>query len=141
MRSSFVVLRTGTVPDGQASFIKPINECLFRERPAFFVLLSAKRGLSWRRKNQIKPKFQNFLFKLNYSLVVITSFMLSHICSSNLTSFSITIHLLNNNNNNNNNKKSITRSLSPKTLGSIMNSQQVKKELVEICSFLSFYYI
>ena len=46
MRSSFVVLRIGTVPDRQASFIKPINECLFRERRAFFVLLSAKGGLS-----------------------------------------------------------------------------------------------
>ena len=138
MRSSFVVLRTGTVPDGQASFIKPINECLFCEGPAFFVLLSAKQGLSWRRKkNQIKPKFQKFLFILNYSLVVITSFMLSHICSLNLTSFSTTIHLLNQK------KKptTITRSLSPKTLGSIMNFQQIKKELVEIYSFLSFYYI
>ena len=137
MRSSFVVLRTGTVPDGQASFIKPINECLFCEGPAFFVLLSAKQGLSWRRKkNQIKPKFQKFLFILNYSLVVITSFMLSHICSLNLTSFSTTIHLLNQK------KKptTITRSLSPKTLGSIMNFQQIKKELVEIYSFLSFYY-
>lgn len=45
MRSSFVVLRIGTVPDGQASLSKPINECLFLERPTFFVPLSEKRGL------------------------------------------------------------------------------------------------
>ena len=51
MRSSFVVLRIGTVPEGQASFGKPIIEGLFCERFAFFVVLCEKWGLSWRNKN------------------------------------------------------------------------------------------
>ena len=45
IRSSFVVLRIGTVPDGQASSNKPNIEGLFSERPTFFVVLSGKRGL------------------------------------------------------------------------------------------------
>ena len=42
MRSAFVVLRIGTVPDRQASCCKPIIEGLFCERPAFFVVLFEK---------------------------------------------------------------------------------------------------
>ena len=42
MRSAFVVLRMGTVPDGQASCCKPNIEGLFRESPAFFVVLFEK---------------------------------------------------------------------------------------------------
>ena len=42
MRSAFVVLRIGTVPNGQASCSKPIIEGLFRERPTFFVVLFEK---------------------------------------------------------------------------------------------------
>ena len=42
MRSAFVVLRIGTVPDGQASCCKPIIEDLFRESPAFFVVFFEK---------------------------------------------------------------------------------------------------
>ena len=42
MRSAFVVLRIGTVADGQASCCKPIIEGLFRESPVFFVVVFEK---------------------------------------------------------------------------------------------------
>ena len=123
--------------DKHLSLNQSTNVYFVRDLHSLFFLVQNKVFPEEEKKNQIKPKFQKFLFILNYSLVVITSFMLSHICSLNLTSFSTTIHLLNQK------KKptTITRSLSPKTLGSIMNFQQIKKELVEIYSFLSFYYI
>ena len=77
------------------SLNQSMNVYFVRDLHSLFFLVQNEVFPEEEKKNQIKPKFQNFLFKLNYSLVVITSFMLSHICSSNLTSYSITIHLLN----------------------------------------------
>ena len=70
MRSSFVVLQIGTVPDGQGSF-KPIIEGLAYEELMFFVVLSENWGTLWRSKNtnkKKKKKKHNMSFPCNKSL-------------------------------------------------------------------------
>ena len=99
MRFSFVVLRIGTVPDGQASCTKPIIEGLVCEGPTFFVVLCEKRGLRWRNKNSNKTtqyvlsKLQIFIYKND--IVIITK-----------------------------TQQHPNPNLSPKNFGSIMNSYQ-----------------
>lgn len=51
MRYSFVALRIGTVPNGQASFAKPIIKGLACEGSTFHIFLSKKLGVLWKDKN------------------------------------------------------------------------------------------